>query len=125
MDLAGGVDVHPLADEWRSFSDARPGDVDAVLGYLFAFRRVTGLAASGVHPKARFYRNAEEMFALTSWVEVMIGQRILPRTYHPAVDQLSDAELRQLVEGVQRVIAACVEAMPMHQQFIARHCAAV
>jgi tryptophan halogenase len=73
----------------------------------------------------RFYRNAEELFALTSWVEVMIGQRILPRTYHPAVDQLSDTELRQLMEGVQRVIASCVDAMPMHQQFIARHCAAV
>jgi tryptophan 7-halogenase len=55
----------------------------------------------------------------------MIGQRILPRTYHPAVDQLSEAELRQLMEGVRRVITACVEAMPMHQQFIARHCAAV
>jgi tryptophan halogenase len=65
------------------------------------------------------------LFALTSWVEVMIGQRILPRTYHPAVDQLSEAELRQLMEGVRRVITACVEAMPMHQQFIARHCAAV
>jgi len=73
----------------------------------------------------RFYRNAEELFALTSWVEVMIGQRILPRTYHPAVDQLSDTELRQLMEGVERVIATCVDAMPMHQQFIARHCAAV
>ena len=73
----------------------------------------------------RFYRNAEEMFALTSWVEVMIGQRILPRTWHPAVDQLSDAELRQLMDEVRRVIANCVNAMPTHQQFIARHCAAV
>ncbi len=72
----------------------------------------------------RFYRNAEEMFALTSWVEVMIGQRILPRSWHPAVDQLSDTELKQLMDGVQRVIANCVEAMPMHQQFIARCCAA-
>ncbi|MGH8215267.1 MAG: tryptophan halogenase family protein, partial [Rhodanobacteraceae bacterium] len=39
----------------------------------------------------RFYRNAKELFALPSWVEVMIGQRILPRTWHPAADQLSDA----------------------------------
>ena len=72
----------------------------------------------------RFFRNAEEMFALTSWVEVLIGQRILPRTYHPAVDQLSDAELKLLMDGVQKVIATCVDAMPTHQQFIARHCAA-
>lgn len=72
----------------------------------------------------RFFRNAEEMFALTSWVEVMIGQRIMPRAWHPAVDQLSDAQLQQLMDDVQRVIAKCVDAMPTHEQFIARCCAA-
>ena len=72
----------------------------------------------------RFYRNAEELFAITSWVEVMIGQRILPRTWHPAVDQLPEADLRKLMDGVQRVIAACVDAMPTHGQFIERCCAA-
>jgi tryptophan halogenase len=73
----------------------------------------------------RFYRNAEELFALTSWVEVMIGQRILPRTWHPAANQISDAQLQALMNNVQRVIAACVDAMPTHEQFIARRCAAV
>jgi hypothetical protein len=46
-------------DEWRSFVDAGPGDVDAVLGYLFAMRRSTALAAGVPHAKARFYRNAD------------------------------------------------------------------
>ena len=32
----------------------------------------------------RFYRNADEMFALTSWVQVMIGQRIIPASVSPA-----------------------------------------
>jgi hypothetical protein len=58
-----GVDVD-LADEWRSFAGAGPGDVDAVLGYLFAMRRETALAAGGPHPKARFYRNADMEFSL-------------------------------------------------------------
>lgn len=71
----------------------------------------------------RFFRNAEELFALTSWVEVMIGQRIMPRSWHPAVDQLPDAQLKRLMDDVQRVIATCVEAMPTHEQFIARTCA--
>ncbi|HLI18898.1 MAG TPA: tryptophan halogenase family protein [Rhodanobacteraceae bacterium] len=72
----------------------------------------------------RFYRDAEELFALPSWVEVMIGQRILPRTWHPVVDQFSDADLKKLMEDVQRVIAACVEAMPAHQAFLDQHCKA-
>jgi tryptophan halogenase len=72
----------------------------------------------------RFFRNAEEMFAATSWVQVMLGQGILPRGYHPAVDRLADERLAELVGGVRQVVAACASAMPTHAQFIARHCAA-
>jgi hypothetical protein len=57
-----GVHVN-LDDEWRSFVDAPAGDVDAVLGYLFAMRRAAALAAGGPHPKARFYRNADIEFS--------------------------------------------------------------
>jgi tryptophan halogenase len=72
----------------------------------------------------RFFRNAEEMFAITSWVQVMLGQHIEPQNYHPAVDLVPDQEIAGLVDSVKQVIAACVEAMPTHAQFIARHCAA-
>ena len=72
----------------------------------------------------RFYRDAEEMFSIPSWVEVMLGQRISPNGYHPVVDDLSDQELNELVGGVKKVVAACVDAMPMHQAFIDRHCKA-
>lgn len=60
-----GVNVD-VADEWRTFVDAGPGDVDAVLGYLLAMRRSVALEAGVPHPKARFYRNAdmETCFAL-------------------------------------------------------------
>src|SRR5579883_326303 len=72
----------------------------------------------------RFFRNAEELFALTSWVQVMIGQRIQPRGYHPVVDLLPEDRLLEFLDGVRRVIDACVEAMPTHQAFIERHCKA-
>jgi len=72
----------------------------------------------------RFFRDAEELFALTSWVQVLLGQRIEPRSYHPVVDLLPDKELEEFVASVKNVIAACVAAMPMHAQFIARYCAA-
>jgi tryptophan halogenase len=72
----------------------------------------------------RFFRNAEEMFAITSWVQVMLGQHIVPQRYHPAVDLVPDQEIAGLADSVRKVIAACVDAMPTHAQFIARHCAA-
>jgi tryptophan 7-halogenase len=72
----------------------------------------------------RFYRNADEMFALTSWVQVMLGQGIVPRAYHPLVDLVADSDLARLDESVHGVIASCVAAMPMHEQFIDRCCKA-
>jgi tryptophan 7-halogenase len=69
----------------------------------------------------RFFRNAEEMFALTSWVQVMLGQHIRPRGYHPAVDLIPEREVHELVGGVRKVIASCVEAMPTHEAFLARY----
>jgi tryptophan halogenase len=72
----------------------------------------------------RFFRNAEEMFADVSWVQVMIGQGILPMRYHPLVDQVPEDDLRRFVSSVGSTIARCVDAMPMHQAFIDRHCAA-
>jgi tryptophan halogenase len=72
----------------------------------------------------RFYRNAEEMFASVSWVQVMIGQGIMPQAYHPMVDQMPLEDLRKFMASVGHVISSCVDAMPMHQAFIDRHCAA-
>ncbi len=72
----------------------------------------------------RFFREGEEMFALTSWVQVMVGQRIVPAGHHPLVGGINDAELMKLGESVRGVIASCVAAMPAHEQFIDRHCKA-
>jgi tryptophan halogenase len=54
----------------------------------------------------------------------MIGQHIEPSGYHPLVDAVPEQELAQLGESVRGVVAACVAAMPEHEQFIARCCQA-
>jgi len=72
----------------------------------------------------RFYREGDEFFAVTSWVQVMVGQHILPQGYHPLVDAVPEYELVNLGESVRGVVAACVAAMPEHEQFIARCCQA-
>ena len=72
----------------------------------------------------RFFRNGNEMFAEISWIQVMVGQGILPQGYHPIVDRLPDAELQKFLDSVGNTVAACVDAMPTHQRFIDRFCAA-
>jgi tryptophan halogenase len=73
---------------------------------------------------ARVFRDGQELFAEPSWLQVMIGQRIVPRGYHPLVDLRPEAEVDAYVRDVARVIAKCVAAMPTQAEFIATHCAA-
>jgi tryptophan halogenase len=72
----------------------------------------------------RVFREHEELFTESSWVQVLIGQGVLPRHWHPMVDLLTDAELRQFVEGIKALLARAAAAMPTHEHFIAKHCAA-
>ncbi|MEP6505773.1 MAG: tryptophan halogenase family protein, partial [Betaproteobacteria bacterium] len=72
----------------------------------------------------RVFREGEELFAKTSWVQVMHGQRLRPASYHPLTDLLSEDEIATYLDEVAGVIGACVDVMPAHAQFIADHCAA-
>jgi tryptophan halogenase len=72
----------------------------------------------------QFFREGTELFGLTSWVQVMLGQGIMPRTYHPAVDWVRHEDVLSLVDHVEKVVASNVAVMPRHEEFIARHCAA-
>ncbi|MFT7722893.1 MAG: tryptophan 7-halogenase [Roseateles sp.] len=69
----------------------------------------------------RYFRHGEDFFALPSWVQVMLGQRILPRGYHPMVDEMPEARLAEHVEGVRTTLAQAVATMPTHGDWIDRH----
>jgi tryptophan halogenase len=72
----------------------------------------------------QFLRNGTEFFSLTSWVQVMLGQGITPRSYHPAVDWVGDKDMLALVDHVEHVVASNVQLMPQHEEFVRRCCAA-
>lgn len=72
----------------------------------------------------RIYRNSVEMFNDLSWMEVMHGQGIRPRSYHPLVDRMSNDEIMSRMESVRRVIHKSVDVMPTHAQFIEENCKA-
>lgn len=72
----------------------------------------------------RYFRTGDEFFALPSWVQVMLGQGIVPAGYHPIVDDMPEQALVEHVARVHRSIADSVAAMPRHQDFIDRHCRA-
>jgi tryptophan 7-halogenase len=72
----------------------------------------------------RIHREAEDLFAETSWLQVMTGQRIAARGHHPMADVISDAQLAEFLASIRQIIGAWVGRMPTHEDFIARNCAA-
>ncbi|HSC69471.1 MAG TPA: tryptophan halogenase family protein [Cellvibrio sp.] len=72
----------------------------------------------------RIYRNNNEMFNDLSWLEVMHGQGIRPRGYHPLVDRMAPTVIAERLDSIKRVIEKSVDQMPTHAQFIADNCKA-
>jgi tryptophan halogenase len=72
----------------------------------------------------RVFREHEELFTESSWIQVLLGQDIVPRRYHPLVDALPDADTARMVEGVRTLFGRAARVMPSHAGFIAGHCAA-
>ena len=72
----------------------------------------------------RIVRENNELFAEVAWLQVMHGQHLEARGYHPLVDSLDEAQVATYLREIHTLMARCAEVMPDHAEFIARHCAA-
>jgi len=72
----------------------------------------------------RVFRKNEELFAENSWVQVMMGQGIMPRAWHPIAEKLSDEELARLLATVRDNVARTASGLPTHGTYVARYCGA-
>jgi tryptophan halogenase len=72
----------------------------------------------------RVFRRNEELFAENSWVQVMMGQGIMPKSYHPIATKLSDAEMTKLLSTIRDNVAKTVAGLPDHPAYVARYCGA-
>lgn len=68
----------------------------------------------------RFFERQDDLFKKASWLAVMMGQGITPRSYDPVADRKSAAGLAQWLNGIQTAYRGAVEAMPDHDEFIAQ-----
>ena len=72
----------------------------------------------------RVFRKNEELFAENSWVQVMMGQGIMPQSYHPVATKLSETELAHLLGGLRESVAKTVAGLPSHHDYVASYCGA-
>ena len=72
----------------------------------------------------RIFREDEELFAEESWIQVLLGQGMIPRGHDPLVDIKSDAQIAQYLGNIAAVIGKCVAVMPTHAEYVAKTCPA-
>ena len=72
----------------------------------------------------RVFDSVGDIFAENSWTQVMLGQGIEPRSYHPIVDMMNEQELRQFMQIQRQKVDNVLNQLPTHQEFIDRYCRA-
>jgi tryptophan halogenase len=68
----------------------------------------------------RIFRFNEELFTELAWLQVFVGQGIMPRSYHPLADAPGDANVDAYLASVRELVAAKVERMPLHGDYLRR-----
>lgn len=80
-------------------------------------RKIDVFRASG-----RITRDPDDLFKESSWLQVMVGQGIVPESYHPMADTLTNEQLEQFLADVSRLIEGEVDRLPTHGDYLRTHC---
>ena len=82
-------------------------------------RRRMALFAEG----GRFLRNEGELFPGASWVAVMLGQGLTPRTVDPLIAAVPITDIEAKLSLLRRAMNEFVDAQPSHADSLRKHCA--
>ena len=92
---------------------------------FWAERRAAPLPGELAHRLALFRANgrlaprADELFTDVAWLQVMLGQGVVPAGYHPLADAMPAAQLDEWLTLARQHAAALVDRMPPHDQYLA------
>ncbi len=65
------------------------------------------------------FREHEELFTESGWLQVLVGQAVEARRWHPLADSLEQAELAQFMAGISLTIEREVAQMESYDAFLA------
>jgi tryptophan halogenase len=75
------------------------------------------------HETGRVFRAPDDLFAENSWVQVMLGQGVVPKRHHPIADLMDDADLKGFLEAIRGHVDRALAQLPSHQAYVEQYCA--
>ncbi|MDV3456947.1 tryptophan halogenase family protein [Sphingomonas sp. HF-S4] len=73
---------------------------------------------------AQAYKEGNDLFRVDSWVQVLLGQGLAPRSYHQLARMMDADTLAGALATLKSNIDTAVARMPSHQDFLAQYCPA-
>jgi tryptophan halogenase len=71
-----------------------------------------------------FVESPYKLFAEPSWLQVMVGQGIIPERYHVVANEMTDTELKKFLEDIRNYVKQTVQKMPSHHDYLQYYCKA-
>ena len=59
-----------------------------------------------------------ELFAENSWIQVMMGQGVMPQRHHATADTMEDAELRHFLDDIRNHVVGTASRLPSHMDYM-------
>jgi tryptophan halogenase len=98
----------PFWDDCRNFNIP-----DSLRARIELFRESGGI-----------FCTTDDLFQLTSWLQVLWGQGVRPRESHPFVEAVAPSDRQGYLRDMRKLIAQAAQNLPSQADFIAQHCAA-
>lgn len=68
------------------------------------------------------HREHEELFTEQGWLQVLIGQDVIPAGWNPIADTMPTADLAAMMMQIEKRNAQIVQSMPGHVEFLRTYC---
>lgn len=66
----------------------------------------------------RLFREQNDLFLESSWLQVMLGQGIKPKDYHPIANTVSKDKLFEMLNAIQQIKNEPLSQLPSHDEFL-------
>jgi tryptophan halogenase len=70
----------------------------------------------------RFLRYEGELFPNASWVAVMLGQHVIPRSVDPLIAGMPAAEIEPKLQVLRRAMNEFADTLPAHEEVLGKYC---
>ena len=101
-------------DDSQFWRDVREMEVPERLTQKMELFRTTGVLTN----------DHMDIFLESSWLQVMLGQGIMPQDYHPLADTLTAAQLKDKLEQTKQTKMQPMDQIPGHDEFLEMFCKA-